>query len=81
MYAIPTGLDLDLLDNIRFVVISKSEGLFDAICLQALGKLAGYFYLSQFSNGVYEQIAKERSAKETFLSSLQFLSTSISLAC
>ena len=59
MYAVPTGLDLDLLDNIRFVVISKSEGLFDAICLQALGKLAGYFYLSKFPNGVYEQVAKQ----------------------
>jgi hypothetical protein len=59
MYAIPTGLDLDTLDNIRFVVISKSEGLFDALCLQALGKLAGYFYLSQFPNGVYEQVAKQ----------------------
>jgi hypothetical protein len=59
MYAIPTGLDLDLSDNIRFVVISKSEGLFDALCLQALGKLAGYLYLSQFSNGVYEQVAKQ----------------------
>jgi hypothetical protein len=59
MYAIPTGLDLDLSDNFRFVVISKSEGLFDALCLQALGKLAGYLYLSQFSNGVYEQVAKQ----------------------
>jgi hypothetical protein len=59
MYAIPTGLDLDLSDNIRFVVISKSEGLFDALCLQALGKLAGYFYLSRFPNGVYEQVAKQ----------------------
>jgi len=59
MYAIPTGLDLDTLDNIRFVVISKSEGLFDALCLQALGKLAGYFYLSKFPNGVYEQVAKQ----------------------
>jgi hypothetical protein len=59
MFAIPTGLDLDTLDNIRFVVISKSEGLFDAICLQALGKLAGYFYLSKFPNGVYEQVAKQ----------------------
>jgi hypothetical protein len=59
MYAIPTGLELDTLDNIRFVVISKSEGLFDALCLQALGKLAGYFYLSKFSNGVYEQVAKQ----------------------
>jgi hypothetical protein len=59
MYAIPTGLDLDLSDNIRFVVISKSEGLFDALCLQALGKLAGYFYLSKFTNGVYEQVAKQ----------------------
>ena len=59
MFAIPTGLDLDTLDNIRFVVISKSEGLFDALCLQALGKLAGYFYLSKFPNGVYEQVAKQ----------------------
>jgi hypothetical protein len=64
MYAIPTGLDLDLSDNIRFVVISKSEGLFDALCLQALGKLAGYFYLSQFSNGVYEQVAKQVCNRE-----------------
>jgi hypothetical protein len=59
MYAIPTELRLDFAENIRLVVLSKTERLLDALCLQALGKLAGYLYLSWLADGVYERIAKQ----------------------
>ena len=58
MYAIPVERAFSLSDKVRYVVLPKSDELVDSVCLQALGKLAGYFYLSQFSWDFDQRIEK-----------------------
>jgi len=59
MFAVPAEAAFSLSGKTRYVVLSKSDGALDALCLQAFGKLAGFFYLAQFPDGIYAQLAGE----------------------
>ena len=58
MYAIPVGHSFNFVGKIRYVVLPKSDELVNAVCLQALGKLAGYFYFSELAWNFNQRMAE-----------------------
>jgi len=58
MYSIPVGGALDLANKTRYVVLPKSDELVNAVCLQALGKLAGYLYFSELAWNFNQRMAE-----------------------
>ena len=58
LYSVPVGHALNLANKTRYVVLQKSNELINAVCLQALGKLAGYLYFSEIAWNFNQRIAE-----------------------